>query len=94
MNMALPLMKIQQQMSQIVNWGIDGECLLKEFEFGSYKEAIEFVSKVAETAEIMNHHPGIMIDHKNVRLTLTTHEERGISLKDFELARAIDSIRK
>ncbi len=81
-------------MSQITNWGIDGECLLKEFEFSNFKEAIEFVNKTAEVAERINHHPNIMIDKKNVRLTLTTHEERGISLKDFELAKAIDEIRK
>lgn len=92
--MALPLMKIQQQMSQIINWGIDGECLLKEFEFASFKEAVEFVNKIAEVTERMNHHPNIIIDGRNVRLTLTTHEERGISLKDFDLAKAIDEIRK
>jgi 4a-hydroxytetrahydrobiopterin dehydratase len=38
----------------------------------------------------MNHHPDIDIRFDKVKLTLTTHDEGGITEKDFALARQCD----
>jgi len=40
----------------------------------------------------MNHHPDIDIRFNQVTLTLTTHDEGGITEKDFSLARQCDEI--
>jgi len=40
----------------------------------------------------MNHHPDIDIRFDQVTLTLTTHDEGGITEKDFSLARQCDEV--
>ena len=46
-----------------------------------------FVNRVAEAAEIANHHPDILLHGWNkVRLTLSTHSQGGLTDADFELA--------
>ncbi len=66
----------------------------KEFKFKDFKEAVEFVNKVADAAELENHHPNILLhDWNKVKLTLTTHAVKGLSEKDFALALKIDEIR-
>lgn len=46
----------------------------KTFKFNKYRDAITFVNKVGFIAESLNHHPKIIIDYKNVNLSLTTNE--------------------
>jgi 4a-hydroxytetrahydrobiopterin dehydratase len=42
----------------------------------------------------MNHHPDIDIRYNKIRLTLTTHDEGGLTMKDFRLATKIDRIKR
>jgi 4a-hydroxytetrahydrobiopterin dehydratase len=52
-----------------------------------------FVNKVAEAAEEANHHPDILVHGWNkVRLTLTTHDEGGLTEKDRAMAKRFDAI--
>mgnify|MGYP001559793572 CR=1 FL=1 len=88
----LPLAIINERMAALRDWGLEGDCIVKDFIFNSHKEAMEFVNKVSEIAEKYNHHPGILIDYTNVRLSLTTHSERGLTSKDFEVAEEIDKL--
>ena len=40
----------------------------------------------------MNHHPDIDIRSNKVTLTLTTHDDGGLTEKDFSLARQCDEV--
>ena len=55
---------------------------------------MRFVNKVASLAEAVNHHPDIVINYSKVRLMLTTHDEGGLTEKDFKLARKINKLAK
>ena len=82
-------------MSKIKDWAVDsGVAIVKDFSFNSFKEAMDFVNNVAEIAETQNHHPDIIISFRNVRISSTTHEENGLTSKDFDLAEEIDKIGK
>jgi 4a-hydroxytetrahydrobiopterin dehydratase len=61
--------------------------------FNDFLEAMQFVNQVARSAEGMNHHPDISIHYNKVRLSLTTHDEGGLTERDFRLARKIDRLR-
>jgi 4a-hydroxytetrahydrobiopterin dehydratase len=74
-------------------WINDDNMLIKDFEFEDFQGAISFVTKIADIAEKMNHHPNILIhDYKHVRVTLSTHSEGKVTSKDIELSRQIDGI--
>ena len=54
--------------------------------------SIDFVRRIAKQAEKLKHHPDIDIRFNKVALKLTTHDEGGITKKDFSLARQCDEV--
>lgn len=70
----------------------DNDKIVKEFSFKDFNEALEFVNKVAELSEEMNHHPEINWNYNKVKITLVTHDEGRVTGKDTELAKKIDGI--
>lgn len=71
---------------------LDGKKLERKFKFEDFKEAMEFVNKVAEVAESEQHHPDIKIFYNLVTITLWTHAIAGLSENDFIMAAKIDKI--
>jgi 4a-hydroxytetrahydrobiopterin dehydratase len=55
-------------------------------------KAINFVNKVANAAESLDHHPVITINWKTVRLSLKSFDVNGITKRDIALAKQIDNI--
>lgn len=80
---------------QIPDWNvIDDKKLEREFKFKDFSEALEFVNKVGEIAELDDHHPDINLYNWNkVTITLWTHKIKGLFLNDFILAAKIDELK-
>jgi 4a-hydroxytetrahydrobiopterin dehydratase len=75
-----------------MSWTQEGETLVRESEHEDFAAALVWVNRVGELAEAANHHPDILLHGWNhVRLTLTTHDEGGLTGKDRELADRIDA---
>ena len=75
------------------NWIQKTASLERDFEFDDFKAALAYVNEVGRLAEEANHHPDILIHGWNkVRLTLTTHDEDGLTDDDFKLASAINPL--
>ncbi len=51
-----------------------------------------FVTQIGFLAEAAAHHPDIDIRWRRVTLALTTHDSKGLTDKDFDLAAQIDEI--
>ena len=88
----MSLKEISDEMSTINNWALEESSISKVFSFNNFKESLDFVNKAGEIAEKHNHHPDIMISYNQVRLSLTTHYEKGLTKKDFEVAKEIDDL--
>ena len=73
-------------------WNIQNEKLHKDFEFKDFKEAFEFMVRVADMAEDMNHHPEWFNVYNKVSIDLTTHDAGGITNNDVEFAKRVDKI--
>ena len=74
------------------DWELAGESISKTFQFSDFTESIAFVVRLAFQAEAADHHPDIDIRWNRVALTLSTHDEGGLTEKDTGLAAAIESI--
>jgi 4a-hydroxytetrahydrobiopterin dehydratase len=72
----------------------DAHLLVKEFRFKNFADAMVFANKVADIAEVEQHHPDLAISWGNVSIELTTHAIAGLSENDFVLAAKIDKIGK
>lgn len=68
------------------DWEERDGALVREFEFGSFREAIGFVVHLAEAAESENHHPDIDIRYRKVTVRWTTHAKGGITERDHKMA--------
>ncbi|MCH7568818.1 MAG: 4a-hydroxytetrahydrobiopterin dehydratase [Nanoarchaeota archaeon] len=86
------LSEITKTMKELENWSLEDNTIVKISEFKDFKEALDFVNKVGEIAEKHGHHPDIIINYNKVRLILTTHSSGGLTEKDFEVAKEIDSL--
>ncbi|MCX8057697.1 MAG: 4a-hydroxytetrahydrobiopterin dehydratase [Ignavibacteria bacterium] len=87
----IPIKELENYLSEMKNWFIEGNSITKNFVFPNFKEAINFVNKVANLAEEKNHHPDIKIfNYRNVTINLSTHSAGGVTHKDLELARLIE----
>jgi 4a-hydroxytetrahydrobiopterin dehydratase len=74
-------------------WGRAGDALVRDLKVADFAAAMAFVNRVADAAEAANHHPDILVHGYNqVRLTLSTHSQGGITQADVGLARVIDGL--
>lgn len=88
--MRLRQKQLKTQLSNVQGWKRRGRQISKLYVFEDFVQSIRFVNRVAKLAEDMNHHPDIDIRYNKVKLTLTTHDEGGLTMRDFRLARKID----
>lgn len=89
---ALTNEEILLRLPSIKGWEIRFDKLHRDLKFNDFKEAFQFMTRVAELAEKLNHHPEWQNTYNRVSIDLVTHDANGISEKDFEFAAEIDRI--
>lgn len=77
-------------------WEEKNNALEQLFVFDNFEEALQFVNKVGEVAEEMNHHPTITLqNYKEVLIITTTHDAGNtVTEKDQKLAQKISELPK
>lgn len=75
-------------------WQEKDKELYRVFKFKNFKEAFDFMTKVAALAEAQDHHPRWQNKYNMVEIWLSTHSEGKVTDKDRKLAAAIDKILK
>ncbi len=83
---------VTARLGRLSGWQRDGHTIRRQYTFKDFLEAIQFVNRVADLAEAVDHHPDITINYRRVTLTLSTHSAGGLTEKDFHLAEQIDAI--
>jgi len=53
---------------------------------------MEFVNRIAEAAEAVNHHPDILVNYNKVTLTLVSHDSGGVTQRDIKMAGRINEL--
>jgi len=87
--------QIEKKLSQISEWHLNKKLteISKQYPFPSYVSGLAFIAKIAVHAELLQHHPTVELSYGKVLVTLSTHDLKGLSEKDFELAKRIDGLR-
>ena len=68
------------------------ERLLKDYEFSSRQNALEFLRQLFLFEDAMNHHAKVSIENKNVRLEVYTHDIDKVTELDTDYAMVADQI--
>jgi 4a-hydroxytetrahydrobiopterin dehydratase len=74
------------------DWVVAPDSISRTVTFDDFTHAMGFVTKVAIAAEKAFHHPDIDIRWNKVTLTLSTHDEGGLTEHDVAMAATIDRL--
>lgn len=81
---------ISRALVQLEGWARNGNEISRTVRFPEFMAGIRFINRVAELAEGVDHHPDIDIRYRNVKFTLLTHDQGGLTEKDIGIARKIN----
>ena len=84
--------QISARLDELEGWEREGDAIVKTFKRDDFVGSVKFVDALVEPAEDMGHHPDVSISWNEVRVSVTTHSEGGLTANDFELASRIDSL--
>jgi len=73
-------------------WTRAGDAIGRTFTFADFSAALGFVVRVALAAEKRDHHPDIELGWGRARVLWTTHDAKGLTSLDLELAETTDSL--
>ncbi len=83
-------------MGSLADWQlieVDGiPQLTRLFSFKNFRQALAFTNQVGELAEQQGHHPALLTEWGQVRVTWWTHKIRGLHQNDFICAAKTDQI--
>lgn len=92
---ALKPKDVEKRFKTISEWQLNAKCtqLTRVFTFPNFISGLAFAAKITVHAEVLQHHPDIELSYGKVKVKLTTHEVKGLTKLDFELAKRIDKLR-
>ena len=84
--------QIQTEIEKLSKWLVVNGKLHKDIEFSSFNEAFGFMTRASMEIEKMNHHPEWFNVYNKLTIDLMTHDAGGITEKDINLAKILDSL--
>jgi 4a-hydroxytetrahydrobiopterin dehydratase len=90
--MALDGSEVQRSLADLPGWSGGTEAISKEYRFKGFKAAVGFVQSLVEPANAARHHPDIDIRYNRVLITLSTHDEGGVTEADISMAHKIEDL--
>jgi 4a-hydroxytetrahydrobiopterin dehydratase len=84
--------EIQEHVSQLPSWTLEGKEIKCVRKFKDFVEAIAFVNRLVDPAESAGHHPDLSISYSKVTVSLTSHDAGGLTEQDFAMAKTINGI--
>ncbi len=85
--------QVELALTDLPGWEVEQGWLTTTRKLPTFREAIEFVNRVADVAEELDHHPDIDIRWRTVRLSVVTHDQGNqITGRDIDLARAVNAL--
>jgi 4a-hydroxytetrahydrobiopterin dehydratase len=82
--------QVQQQLTKLKDWALEGRAIRKQYTFNDFPAAVAFVNRLVPDAQAADHHPDIIINYRRVTLIYSTHSEGGLTQKDFDGAAMAD----
>lgn len=87
--------QVEKKINALSGWKVSPKhtVLTKSFPFPNFISGLAFIAKITVHAEVLSHHPDIELSYSGIKVKLTTHDVKGLTQNDFELAERIDNLR-
>lgn len=77
---------------ELPHWLLADGHLTRRFATSGWKATLMAVNAIGHLAEAAWHHPDLKVSYSSVEVALMTHSAKGITDKDFALARKIEEV--
>ena len=77
---------------ELPHWRLEDGWLRRKYKTNSWKGTLMVINTIGHLAEAAFHHPDLKASYAWVEVLLTNHAAKGITDKDFELARKIEEV--
>jgi len=77
---------------ELPHWRLEKGWLRRKYRTHSWKGTLMVINAIGHLAEAAWHHPDIKASYAWVEVLLMTHTAKGITDKDFELAKKIEEV--
>jgi 4a-hydroxytetrahydrobiopterin dehydratase len=84
--------EVADHLKKLPGWTVKNGKLHREYKLKDFVEAFGFMTSCALVAERMNHHPEWFNVYSTVVVDLSTHDAGGLTIKDVELASAMERL--
>jgi len=92
--MKLSASDVDTRLKTLSGWSRQGDAISRQFVFKGFPDAVAFITRLAFDAEAADHHPDLQVSYRKVTVSWSTHDEGGVTEKDFNGARQSDTIAK
>ena len=83
--------EIESRLKTLPGWEYRNNAIGKLYRFKQFMDGISFLNKVAAMAEAADHHLDVKINYTRMTFECSTHDEGGVTEKDFKLAARIEA---
>ena len=85
--------EVKERLAQLLpRWRLEDGWIRRKYRTNGWKGTLMVVNTVGHLAEAAWHHPDLTVSYAWVEVRLMTHTAKGITDKDFELARKIEEV--
>lgn len=85
--------EIENELKELPLWVRKDNTIVREIVASDFITAVAIFNSIAIIAEVMDHHPDILLYGWNkLRITLSTHDKGGLTELDFKLAKKIEEL--
>jgi 4a-hydroxytetrahydrobiopterin dehydratase len=78
--------------AELPHWRLEGGWIRRKYRTHSWKGTLMAINAVGHLAEAAWHHPDITASYAWFEVRLMTHDAKGVTDKDFALARKIEEV--
>lgn len=83
---------LERLQRELPHWTYENGWIRRKFRTSGWKATLMVVNAVGHLAEAAWHHPDLTVSYAFVIVKLVTHSAKGITDKDFALARKIEDV--
>ena len=82
----------QKLAAELPHWYYENGWIRRKYRTAGWKATLMVVNAIGHLAEVAWHHPDLTVSFAFVIVKLVTHSAKGITDKDFQLAKKIESV--
>ncbi len=83
---------VRRLAEELPHWYYENGWIRRKYRTGGWKATLMVVNTIGHLAEAAWHHPDLTVSYAFVIVKLVTHSAKGVTDKDFLLAKKIESV--